>query len=286
MLDLKLLNIKGLNVSQAIITNYVLALALAVFTNLGNLSWSGFAGIFENDWWYRGIIAGILYFVSMDLMAASTRIAGVAVTTISARASLIVPIIWAFVFYGESVTGWQWTGIALVIVALVMIFYRKTDRNAPLKNTGNNLAAVLMPLGVFITLGIISVSMKSSQHLIGQTGNYDTDYPVFQILLFISALAAAVIYYSLRKGRKIFRFDWKSVTGGLILGTCNYLVTLGIMHGLRTLPTSVFYTLYNICVVIIITLAGAMVFREKLGWGKIAGICLAVAAIAILSFTG
>ena len=286
MLDLKFLNIKGINVPQAIMTNYALALALAVLPNMNSLSREGFLGIFDNDWWYRGIIAGIFYFVSMDMMAASTRIAGVAVTTIAARASLVVPIVWSFFLYGEQVSAWQWIGIALVIAALVIIFYRKPDRNAPLKNPKSNTASVLMPLGVFVMLGIISVSMKSSQHIIGQTGNYAADYPLFQIILFASALAGAVVYYSLTIGKKAFRFSWKSVAGGLVLGTCNYLVTLGIMHGLRTLPTSVFYALYNICVVVIITLAGVIVFREKLGLMKTAGICLAVAAIAILSLLG
>lgn len=286
MLDLKFLNIKGINIPQAIMTNYALALALAIFPNIGNLSWEGFSGILDNDWWYRGIIAGIFYFISMDLMAASTRLAGVAVTTISARASLVVPIIWAFLLYGESVTAWQWVGIALVIAALVIIFYRKPDKNVPLRNAKGSLAAVLMPLGVFITLGVISVSMKSSQHVIGETGNYAADYPLFMIILFASALAGAVIYYSVRVGKQAFRFNWKSVAGGLVLGACNHLVTLGIMHGLRTLPTSVFYALYNICVVVIITIVGVIVFREKLGWMKTAGICLAVAAIAILSFMG
>ena len=286
MLDLKFLNIKGINVPQAIMTNYALALALAVLPNLGGLSWEGFQGIFDNDWWYRGIIAGIFYFVSMDMMAASTRLAGVAVTTISARASLIVPIVWAFVLYGEPVTLWQWVGIALVIAALVIIFYRKPDKTVISKDSKGNLAAVLMPLGVFLTLGVISLSMKSSQHIIGQTGDYAADYPLFMIILFASALAGAVIYYSLRIGKQAFRFSWKSVAGGLVLGTCNHLITLGIMHGLRTLPTSVFYALYNIGVVVIITIVGIIVFREKLGWMKTAGICLAVAAIAILSFLG
>lgn len=281
MLGLKLLNVKNIPVPQAIMVNYALALAIAVVSGGGSLSAESSGGIFTHSWWYMGVMAGILYFASMDMMAASTRRAGVSVTTIAARCSMILPILWSFAFFGENITGWQWVGIVSVMAAFVLIFYNKREPGA----RKTDMAAILMPLAVFVIMGIIAVNMKSAQHAIRQTGNYTTDYPIFEILIFTSALAGSVIYYAASAGRKAFRFNWKSVLGGLCLGTFNYLITIGIMHGLRFVSTGTFYTLYNICVVVITTLVGVIAFREKLSPAKIAGICLAVGAIAILSLT-
>lgn len=282
MLGLKHLNVKSIPIPQAIMTNYALALAVAVVSGREHLSAESMGGIFTHDWWYLGVFAGICYFASMDIMAASTRRAGVSVTTIASRCALIIPILWSFAFFGESVTGWQWAGIALVLASFFLIF--RNRRDAAAKGGGRaGVAAVLMPLSVFLIMGIITVTMKSTQHAVQQSGNYAADYPLFEILIFASALTGSVIYYALSAGRRAFAFDWRSMLGGLCLGTFNYLITIGIMHGLRFVPTSVFYALYNICVVVITTLAGIMVFREKPGPAKIAGICLAAAAIGILT---
>lgn len=286
MLGLKFLNVKGIPVPQAIMTNYVFALAVAVISGWENLSIESIGGIFSHNWWWMGVVAGVFYFASMDIMSASTRRAGVSITTIASRCALILPILWSALFFGESVTTWQWVGIALVMAAFVLIFYARRQPVTDAAAKKNNAATIIMPLTVFVIMGIVSVNMKSAQHAIQQSGNYATDYPVFNILIFATALAGSVIYYAVSFGRKAFVFNWKSILGGLCLGAFNYLVTFGIMNGLRFIPTSVFYALYNICVVIITTLAGVIAFREKLSPLKITGICLAAAAIAILSLLG
>jgi drug/metabolite transporter (DMT)-like permease len=219
-------------------------------------------------------------FASMHLMAVSTKFAGVAVTTISSRTSLIVPIIFAAVFFGETVTLWQAVGAALVIVAFIIIFYNRTERSSLAK--GMALRAVLMPIGVFLTVGIIAVCMKSAQQIIKLTGDYDIDYPMYNAMSFVSAMVCAIAYYAITEGRRAFAFSWKSVLGGVCLGTFNYLAVSSIMLSLRTIPTSTFYAAYNMGVVVVTSVVGRLAFGEKLSPRKVIGILIALAAIGIL----
>ena len=47
------------------------------------------------------------------------------------------------------------------------------------------------------------------------------------------------------------------------------------------MSTGVFYPLYNIGIVLVATLAGLLFFGERMKWVQVAGLALAVGAIAL-----
>lgn len=282
MLTLKLFAVKNINVPQAITVNYALALLIGVFTYKGGPVTT--SALFDNDWWYLALVGGVLFFFLMHLMAVSTRKAGVAVTTISSRTALVVPIIYSALILGEPVSTWGIVGVSLVIVALVIIFYERGGGKGTTK--GGGAGKVLLPLSVFLIMGAITICMKSTQHIITLRGNFESDYPLYEVMNFFVSLLCALIYYAFTEGRKAFRFTWKSIVGGLCLGTFNYVATHSILMALKSLSTGVFYASYNICVVIITTIVGWLVFKENLSRRKAAGIILALVAIAILMLLG
>ena len=128
--------------------------------------------------------------------------------------------------------------------------------------------------------------MKTGQHLIRNGGSYAADYPVFETLLFAAAVIGSIGYYALTEGRRAFRPRWRSIVGGLCLGTFNYFVTFGTLHSLKYLSSSEFYGIYNISVVVISTVVGVAAFGERLTPRKIGGLIVALAAIFVLGFVG
>lgn len=287
MLALKFFNVKKIYIPQAIMTNYACALLISLASGGGRLFVTPAGALFGNGWWYLALVAGALYFGSMDLMAASTRRVGVSITTMASRTSVILPIVWAALFLDERITGWEVLGVALVMLAFVLIIYRPGDRgNEAAASRKERLASVLLPIAVFLSVGFIAVCMKTSQHLIKTGGCYATDYPLFETMLFTAAFVGAVAYYAVTKGTEAFRLRWKSILGGLCLGTFNYFVTIGLMHGLKYFSSSTFYGLYNISVVVCTALVGVVGFGEKLDNRQRAGILFAVAAIFVLGFLG
>ena len=102
-------------------------------------------------------------------------------------------------------------------------------------------------------------------------------------MLFSAAFLGAVAYYAAKEGREAFRFRWKSIAGGLCLGTFNYFVTFGLMHGLKYFSSSTFYGIYNISVVLLTTLVGIIVWDDPFSIIVGIGMIAVVAGIALLS---
>ena len=282
MRTLKFFGMKGIYTPQAITVNYLMALAIAIINGRGYLDCSSIAHAFETDWWYLAVLSGLLYFGSMDIMAVSTRRTGVSVTTMASRTSVILPIVWSWMFLSERITFWEAIGILLVIGAFAMIIYR--PEKTALRT--NRLLSAVLPVAVFLSVGFIAVCMKTSQHIIKTGGSYTSDYPLFEFLLFSAAFGGSLIYYGIKERRKAFILRWKSIIGGLCLGTFNYFVTIGLMNGLKYFSSSTFYGIYNISVVVVSTAIGVIAFGEKLDRGKKIGILMALAAIFILGFFG
>ena len=284
MLTLKFFSVKGIYTPQAIMVNYGCALGIALASSHGAIATATASEILHTHWWYLALITGLLYFGSMNVMAVSTRRTGVSLTTMASRTSVILPIIWAAAFLGNSITGWEIVGILLVLLAFTLIIYRPEAETRQADRKG--IKDILLPISVFLSVGFIGVCMKTSQHIIKSDGTYATDYPVFETMLFAAAFVGSIIYYAASEGKRAFRIEWKSIAGGLCLGMFNHFVTFGTMHGLKYLSPSTFYGIYNIGTVLLTTIIGITVFGEHLDQRKITGICCAVAAICVLGFLG
>ena len=65
-----------------------------------------------------------------------------------------------------------------------------------------------------------------------------------------------------------------------MLGFANIGCTSCMLRALVVMPTSLFYPLYNIGIVLVAALAGILFFGERMEWKQVAGLALAVVAIA------
>ena len=54
-----------------------------------------------------------------------------------------------------------------------------------------------------------------------------------------------------------------------------------MLRALGVMSTGLYYPLYNIGIVLVAALAGILFFNERLKWAQVAGLVLAVAAIAL-----
>ncbi len=285
MLTLKFFSARHIYTPQAIMVNYLFAFILALVKGSGALSAGRPEPLLATDWWYLALLTGLLYFGSMNVMAVSTRRVGVAVTAMASRTSVVLPIIWAALLLGERITGWELLGILLVLAAFALII-GKDDTPPTASASRRQAGSWWLPAAVFFSVGFIAVCMKTGQHLIRNGGSYATDYPVFEMLLFAAAVVGSIGYYALTEGGRAFRPQWRSIVGGLCLGTFNYFVTFGTLHSLKYLSSSEFYGIYNISVVAVSTVVGVVAFGERLTLRKACGLVTALAAIFVLGFVG
>ena len=267
MMTLKLLAVKGISSSKAIIINYLIATTIGWLRVVGT---STPISSLTAPLLLLAVGIGLIFYISLLLDARSSAVAGLALTTVATRAAMVIPIALSALLLGEQMSAKSAALVAIVVGAMVMIFYEKR---------GGKQTNLLLPFMVFLMAGTSTFSLKFSQHLFGTT----EAYPFVEPLLFGAALLFATGDTLRKDGAKALRFDKKTIVAGIALGTFNFLTTFFTLQGLRFLPTTTFYPIYYGTAVIVTTILGAALFSEKISPRRLIGIGVALGAIVIIS---
>lgn len=267
MMTLKLLAVKGISSSKAIIINYLIATTIGWLRVVGT---STPITSLTTPLLLLAVGIGFIFYISLLLDARSSAVAGLALTTVATRAAMVIPIALSALFLGEQMSAQSVALVVIVVGAMVMIFYEKR---------GDRQTNLLLPFMVFLMAGTATFSLKLSQHLYGAT----EAYPFVEPLLFGAALLFATGDTLRKEGKKALRFDKKTIVAGVALGTFNFLTTFFTLQGLRYLPTTTFYPIYYGTAVVVTTVLGAVLFGEKISPRKLLGIGVALGAIIIIS---
>ena len=267
MMTLKLLAVKGISSSKAIIINYLIATTIGWLRVVGT---STPISSLTAPLLLLAVGIGLIFYISLLLDARSSAVAGLALTTVATRAAMVIPIALSALLLGEQMSAKSAVLVAIVVGAMVMIFYEKR---------GGKQTNLLLPFMVFLMAGTATFSLKFSQHLFGTT----EAYPFVEPLLFGAALLFATGDTLRKDGAKALRFDKKTIIAGIALGTFNFLTTFFTLQGLRFLPTTTFYPIYYGTAVVVTTILGAALFGEKISPRRLIGIGVALGAIVIIS---
>ncbi len=266
----KLFACRDVDSLQAIAFNYLTATLLGVGLSLGDLE--GGVVLTPREWGLS-VVMGVMFMAAFVLMARSTAISGVSVTTVAARVSLIIPVVCSYLFLPNQVEP-RWVAIGVIILALVMVIW--TPSKGDLKEQRRGLGGVLLPLGVFLLFGANNFCLKWAQS--GLEAEAATSQLSAAIFLF-AALSSGGYYFAATRKRS---FSWQSLVGGVLLGVANFFTTYFMLLGLGAMPSGVFFPIYHIGIVALVTTCGVALFRERLGVMQVVG--LVVAASGIVAF--
>src|SRR5574344_2655889 len=143
----KIFQLKGRDSRQAIILNYLTAFILGCL-----MSFNFESGIqvnpLKSDWLVYAILIGIVFYLGMVVLSGSTLRAGVTITTVCSRASMIIPILICFYFIPGSATP-KWIPMLVALLSLFLIIYDGKEA----KKDHMGIGKYLMPFLVFITFG-------------------------------------------------------------------------------------------------------------------------------------
>jgi drug/metabolite transporter (DMT)-like permease len=109
-----------------------------------------------------GLFIGMLFIVVFQIAALTAQKAGVAITSIAGKMSMVIPIIAGILLYGDKITTQRVLGMTLAIVAVVLSSFKSNKADSQ-KETHGNLTW-LLPLLLFIGSGMVDTSIKWSQH--------------------------------------------------------------------------------------------------------------------------
>lgn len=259
-----------INAEQAIVWNYLMAIIMSWFFFDPQLTITG------NAPYTIYIALGILLPVMFVVISRSIRYTGIVRTDVAQRLSLFIPIIAAYFLFKEIFSLNRIGGIALGFLAITCSIPWQKQTSA----AGHQKVSWLYPVTVFIGMGIIDVLFKQ----LAQTRTMPYTSALFVVFLLAFLLSGTVLLYMFLS-RKM-KFEWINFVCGLVLGLFNFgniLFYLKAHQALAETPSVVFSAM-NIGVIILGSLVGLLIFKEKLTKLNYAGIALAIISILVISF--
>ncbi len=218
------------------------------------------------------IFLGILFIVMFNFIGISSQKAGLTVTSVASRMSVIIPMGFAIIFYNEALSIVKWAGIILAIPAVIF---------TSLKNGKTDWTYLYLPIIIFFGSGMVDTTVVFSQNSILTSETQSS----FTILVFGVAGVLGVLLAVIR------RFDFRQFLrkdvflSGFILGLLNYGALYYIISALKSdvFEDSIIFGINNIGVVLISVFLGVVFFKENLSKINIIGIFVSLLAILLLS---
>lgn len=267
----KLIHIHKLPNLQPIIINYVVAVVLGFILSSPTQKISQ---IPEMPWIYLSFLIGILFIIMFFLIALSSQKAGISVTTIASKMSVVIPVLFSILYYNESVTWIKITAIAIALLAVFAAVYKKSK--------GGKTPAVVFILPVFLFIGLGSVDMlvKYAQN------DYvkPEEASMFTAFLFFVSLVAGLLYGIFQK--RFFKgfLSLKVILTGTILGAVNFGSIFFLILALNNsgIDSSFVFGITNITIVAVTVITGRFAFREPMTWINWTGMILSLIAIYLM----
>jgi drug/metabolite transporter (DMT)-like permease len=228
----------------------------------------------QQKWFIYALLLGGLFIVMFNILAITSQNNGLGVAAVASKMSLIIPVIAGIVLYQEQLVWLQYTGI---ILALVSVYLTSLKEDSALNKVKNQL---LWPLLLFIGSGAIDTLIKLAQN------NYlnPSEGPLFSSMCFITAFCIGIVLL-IRDYLNGNPLTMKSILAGLVLGVPNYFSIYFLIKTLQTgIASSVIYPINNVGTVILTTLLGILIFKERISKKNAIGVIIAIIAIACIAF--
>ncbi|HBO38608.1 MAG TPA: hypothetical protein DD638_08070 [Pasteurellaceae bacterium] len=260
-------------VDQAIAFNYIIALSLCYFLLKPDFKGLGFTEFFlQSEAQSIFLALGILLPSVFIIMSKAVEFTGIVRSDAAQRLSLFLPILASFLIFGEQISQPNFIGVILAFLALFCLIAK------PAQNMQGSAAKGISSLIlVWFGYGIIDILFKQIAKMGG----------LFPTTLFISfAVATCIMFIYLLLKRPIWTVQ--SVLGGILLGCLNFMNILFYIKAHQSFsnnPTLVFAGM-NVGVICLGTLAGALIFKEKISKINWIGVLLGVLAIICLFYLG
>jgi len=253
---------------EAIVWNYFFATLLGVLVWRESLTLLTFT---EKPWFSLALLIGVFFIITFFLLSRSTVKAGLAITAVSSRMSVVIPVIAGFLVFQDKPSFVKIAGIILALFSFYLIFKPKGKMNF-------NLKKAALPFLLFLGIGTNDTLMKYIEHRY-----LVNDESLFLTVVFFVAFCIGIllVFQKIIFNKK--RLSSKGLFVGLVLGALNFGTTYFFIRSMKHFDTSVLFPVINVSIVALTSFLGVLFFQEKLSKINWAGILMAILAILLIS---
>lgn len=211
-----------------------------------------------------GVAGGILFLGSFLLLQWNIHKNGVVLPTTFMKLGVVIPTILSIAVFGEKPRIVQVLGVLLAIAAIVLMQ----------GGGGGNAKSTISLLLLLLVTGFSNSMSKIFEQVGAQAFSN-------HFLFYIFAMAFVLcVSLCIAKKQKITIADFLC---GLAIGIPNYFSTRFMLLSLSRVPAVVAYPSYSVSSIVLVTLVGVIVFKEKLSRRKLMAMGVILAALVLLN---
>lgn len=260
----KLARRHGFDAFAVISWNYLAALLLCLAVYRPDVS----VLTAQAPWLLYGALALLLPGVFF-LLVQSIRFTGIVRTDAAQRLSLFIPILAAWLVFGEQFSLLKSAGILCAFAALFLLLSKKSD--------ASNRSGWFYPLLVLLGYGVIDLLFKQlSQHT-------SLSYTTSLFVIFCMALPVAFTMRFI--GKATSQQPIRDLGIGVIIGLLNFGNILSYLLAHRYFPESpsTVFAGMNMGVILVGSAVGILGFREKMQTRNYVGLALALVSVVLIA---
>lgn len=269
---LKMARSRGIDVTQAILINYITAIILCIYLLKPSFDVSQ---IMANRA-FIFVALGVLLPSVFIIMAKAVQMVGIAKSDVAQRLALFLPILASFTIFGEDLTLAKGAGLILAFSSLIALTYKPVHHtDVKVSDTTDFKRAAAILGGVWLGYGVIDILFK-------QMAKLGSAFPDTLLVSFVLAFVLLFIYLMMNRTK----WQPKSLASGVLLGALNFANILFYIKAHQVYkddPTLVFAGM-NIGVICLGAVVGLVIFREKISKINGLGILLGVLAVWCLFY--
>lgn len=213
-----------------------------------------------------GLFYGISLCISMHTGFKALSIGHMALTSIIASFSLIIPFLFGIILWNEILTLLKFSGIILLLLSIFLI-------NAK-KESGFSAKWLFYALVTLLSNGFCSVIQK--MHQIKFPTLYRTEF-MFWALLCVSIILT-ITYNTKRNGKVKFGFSLLGIASGIANCCANFIV----LFLSATENASVLFPIIAVANIITVWVIGILFFKERLKVLQAIGLVMGVVSVVLL----
>lgn len=266
----------GVTTFLAIVINYLIASSTGILSLNGIPEWTEFS---TKAWLPNALLLGFFFISLFYIMAITSQRLGPSVASIANKMALVVPVIYAVIYYGDTLNFLKIAGIVLALLGIYLASVKPKTQLA-----GFDKKLLLIPILLFVGSGFIDTFIKYNQeyHLAGSAREANA----FSALIFSTAFCLGLIILVIRF--KQFKWNRQSIVGGVLLGVINYGSIYFLIQALNhsSFESSIVFPLNNMGVVILTSSASFLIFKERFSTRNKWGVLIALVSITCIALSG
>lgn len=212
-----------------------------------------------------GAVGGLSYLAGFLLFQWNVSKNGVVLPATFMKLGVLVPTAVSILWFGEVPGIGQILGYLGALTAILLIHFEAESTRA-----GDRWALILLLLG-----GGAADAMSKVFEELGHPAL--KDQYLFYIFLTAGILCVVLL---LVKGQRVGRAE---VLCGLLVGIPNYFSSRFLLLSLGSVPAVVAYPTFSVGTIVLVSCAGALVFKERLSRRRIAAMGIILVSLALLN---